>query len=322
MSELFVGIDVSKGHLDVCVRPSGESFAVANDDAGVAALVVRLMPLSPTLVVCEATGGMQMPLLAALQAAGVPVAAVNPRQARDFAKAVGRLAKTDCIDAQVLAHFAEVVRPLPRPATAPELAALEALAARRRQLIEMRTMETNRLSACRDGRVTRDLRRHIAWLQARIDDADRELTDAVKSSPAWREKDELLQSIPGVGPQTALAIIASLPELGTLPSPKLSALVGLAPFADDSGKHSGRRRIRGGRADVRSALFMAALVGVRFNPVLKAFADRIKAGGKAAKVAILAAARKLLTIANAVIKTGRPWDPALAAPRPPARPCS
>jgi transposase len=312
----FVGIDVSKAHLDSALRPGAKTAARdPNDLAGIAALVSRLKPLAPTLVVVEATGGLELPLVAALQVAKIPVAAINPRQARDFAKASGRLAKTDRIDAEVLAHFAEAIRPEARPQTSDEVRALDALLSRRQQLLEMRVMESNRPGACSDTTVRAGLERHLAWLEAEVSEADVRLAEAVKASPAWREKDELLQSIPGLGPVSSLTLLAALPELGTLDGGQISALVGLAPFADDSGSRRGGRHVRGGRAAVRRILYLAALSAVRHNPALKAFRDRLSARGKKPKVILTAVARKLLVIANAVVRTGLPWNPELAMAR-------
>jgi transposase len=311
----FIGIDVSKAHLDVAVRPAGTASRLTNDPVGLAALVERLTPLAPALVVVEATGGYELPAVAALQAAGIPVAAVNPRQARDFAKGTGRLAKTDRIDAAALAHFAEAVRPEPRPAAPAERLALGALLTRRRQLLEMRVMEGHRLATCRDAAVRAGLERHIAWLDAECGDADRRLDEAVRASPAWRARDELLRSIPGVGPVASRTLLATLPELGSCDGGRLAALAGLAPFARDSGAMRGPRTIRGGRPEVRRVLYLAALSAARHAGPLKDFADRLRGRGKRAKVVLIAVARKLLTIANAVVRTGRPWDPSLAATR-------
>ena len=313
----FVGIDVSKAHLDSAIRPGTKTAARdPNDLAGIAALVSRLKPLAPTLVVVEATGGLELPLVAALQVAKIPVAAINPRQARDFAKASGKLAKTDRIDAEVLAHFAEAIRPDARPLPSAEVQALDALLSRRQQLLEMRVMESNRLGSCSDPTVRAGLERHLTWLEAEVADADGRLAEAVKASPAWKEKDELLQSIPGLGPVSSLTLLAALPELGTLDGGKISALVGLAPFADDSGQRRGGRHVRE-RPGPRAArvLYLAALSAVRHNPALKAFRDRLSARGKKPKVILTAVARKLLVIANAVIRTGLPWDPQLAMSR-------
>jgi transposase len=312
----FVGIDVSKAHLDSAIRPGTKAAARdTNDPAGIAALVSRLKPINPTLVVVEATGGLELPLVAALQVAKISVAAINPRQARDFAKASGQLAKTDRIDAEVLAHFAEAIRPDARPLPSDEVRALDALLSRRQQLLEMRVMESNRLGSCSDPTVRAGLERHLSWLESEVADADGRLSEAVKASPAWKEKDELLQSIPGLGPVSSLTLLAALPELGSLEGGKIAALVGLAPFADDSGQRRGGRHVRGGRAAVRRVLYLAALSAVRHNPALKAFRDRLSARGKKPKVILTAVARKLLVIANAVIRTGLPWDPQLAMSR-------
>jgi transposase len=312
---IFAGIDVSKAYLDTATRPDGKPGRDPNDPAGIAALVARLKPLAPALVVVEATGGLELPLLAALQVAGIPVAAINPRQARDFAKASGRLAETDRIDAEALAHVAEAIRPEARPLPSDETRALDALLSRRQQLLGMRLMEANRLGSCADPTVRAGLERHVAWLEAEAAGADRQLAEAVKASPAWKERDELLRSIPGLGPVASTTLLAALPELGRLDGGKLSALVGLAPFADDSGIRHGGRHVRGGRAVVRRVLYLAALSAVRYNPAMKAFKERLKARGKKAKVILTAVARKLLVIANAVVRTGRRWEPEMALAR-------
>jgi transposase len=312
---IFVGIDVSKATLDVAIRPDGASFRLNNDPAGLAELVRRLTPLAPALVVLEATGGYEAPAVAALQVAGIPAAAINPRQARDFAKATGQLAKTDRIDAAVLAHFAEAIRPQPQPQSSAEQRALGALLARRGQLVEMHVMESNRLATAGEALVQAGLRRHLAWLEAELAEAERLLTEAVKASPAWREREDLLRSIPGIGPVVSRTLLAALPELGTTDGSRLSALAGLAPYACDSGTLKGTRHIRGGRAEVRRALYLAALAAARRGGPLKEFADRLRGRGKAAKVVLIAVARKLLTIANAVVRSGRPWQPELARAR-------
>jgi len=311
----FVGIDVAKAHLDVAARPAGAAFRVPNDPAGLAELVARLAELSPALVVLEATGGYELAAVAALRAAGLPVAAVNPRQARDFARGTGRLAKTDRIDAQALAHFAEAVRPAPRPAEPAERLALEALLTRRRQLIAMRVMEANRLAACADAAVRAGLQRHLAWLDAEVAAADRQLEEAVRASPAWRERDELLRTIPGVGPVVSRTLLAALPELGSAGGGALAALAGLAPYARDSGARRGPRSVRGGRPEVRRVLYLAALAVAHRAGPLGDFAGRLQARGKRPKVVLIAVARRLLVIAGAVARTGRPWDPTLAAAR-------
>ncbi len=308
----FVGVDVSKARLDVHVLPAGTAFAVANDPDGVAELVERLRPLACAAVVLEATGGLEAVALAALTAAGLPAAAVNPRQARDFAKGFGRLAKTDAVDAATLALFAEKVRPAPRPLPDEKARAFQALLTRRRQLVEMRVAEQSRLAATTDRAVRKDLDAHVRWLIRRLDALDAELAAAVQASPAWRAKDDLLRGVPGIGAATARVLLAELPELGTMTGKQAAALAGLAPFARDSGTRRGTRTIAGGRAGVRSALYMAALSAARYNPPLRAFRDRLRAAGKAAKVVLVAVARKLLVILNAMLRDGRPWNPDLA----------
>ncbi len=312
---LFVGIDVSKAHLDIAIRPSAAAFRVENTPTGLAELVARLKPLAPTLIVLEATGGYELPAVAACQAAGLAIAAVNPRQARDFAKGVGKLAKTDRIDAAVLAHFAEAVRPKAREAEPAERAELDALLTRRGQLIGMRVMETNRLEVTTDATVRPRIEAHVAWLEAELEDADGRLEEAVRRSPAWQAQDELLRSIPGIGPVVSRTLLASLPELGTIDGGQAAALAGLAPFARDSGTMRGPRAIRGGRAEVRRVMYLAAMSASRGKGPLREFADRLRGRGKRAKVVLIALARKILTIANAVLHAGKAWDPCLAAAR-------
>jgi transposase len=258
------------------------------------------------LVVLEATGGLEIPLTGVLAAAGVPVAVVNPRQVRDFAKAAGKLAKTDALDAQVLAHFAEVMRPEPRPLPDAQTQTLAAILARRRQLVEMLTAEKNRLGSARPP-VRKSLRTHIAWLERELAHTDSDLAHAIRESPVWREKDELLRSTPGVGPVLTTTLLADLPELGALTSKQITALVGVAPLNHDSGTWRGKRAVWGGRAQVRAVLYMGALVAARFNPVIRAFYQRLCAAGKAKKVALTACMRKLLTILNAMMKHRTAW---------------
>jgi transposase len=308
--ETFVGIDVSKAGLDVAVE-GGPSFAVDNTPEGHAELAARLVPLRPRRVLLEATGGLEAAAVAALCGAGLPVIVANPRQARDFAKAMGYLAKTDAIDARALARFAAATRAEPRPLPDGAARELDALLDRRRQLVGMRTMEQNR-RAMATGRVLKDLEAHLRWLGGHIERIDRELEGRIRSSPAWRERDDLLRGIPGVGPVLSRTLLAGLPELGRTAPRRLAALVGLAPMADDSGKHRGARHVVGGRRQVRAVLYMAALSARRYNPVLKAFADRLEAAGKRPKVVLVAVARKLLVIANAILRSGKPWDPAAA----------
>jgi transposase len=268
--------------------------------------------LGPALIVLEATGGLEYAAAAARAAAGLAVAVVNPRQARAFAQATGRLAKTDPLDAHDLALFAERVRPQPRPLPDATAREFEALLHRRRQLLEMRAAEENRLGMAPSARVRASLRAHVDWLTRQLGKVDRELAEAVQASPVWRAKDELLRSIPGIGPTVSQTLLAALPERGTLTRQRVAALAGLAPPNRDSGTRKGQRSIGGGRAEVRSLLYLAALSAARFNPALRAFADRLRRAGKAAKVRLVAVARKLLTIANAVVRDGRPFDAAYA----------
>jgi transposase len=307
-SQVFVGIDVAKAQLDIALRPSGERWAVTNDDAGIAALVTRLQAIAPQLIVLEATGTYQRAAVAALSVAGLPVAVVNPRQARDFAKATGQLAKTDALDARALAHFAEAVRPMPRPLPDTQADELRALLARRRQLVIMRTAEQNRLGSALP-RLQPDIQAHIAWLNTRLTTLDDDLDTTLRASPVWQEREELLRSVPGIGPVCARTLLLDLPELGTLSRQRLAALVGVAPLNRDSGTLRGSRTTWGGRAHVRATLYMSTLVAVRYNPLLKAFYERLRAAGKAAKVALTACMRKLLTILNAMMKHHTSWQP-------------
>ena len=302
---VFVGIDVSKAQLDLAFRPEAK-FSAPNDEVGCAQVLARLRATPPTLVVLEATGGLEIPLTGVLAAAGVPVAVVNPRQVRDFAKATGKLAKTDALDAPMLARFADVMRPEPRPLPDAETRALAALLSRRRQLVKMLTAERNRLMSVLTP-VRKSLRTHIAWLERAIQQTDTALTEAIRQSPVWREKEALLQSTPGVGPVVTTTLLATLPELGTLTGKQISALVGVAPFNRDSGMLRGTRTVWGSRAQVRAVLYMGALVATRFNPVIRAFYQRLCAAGKAKKVALTACMRKLLTILNARMKHRTRW---------------
>lgn len=312
MSEsLYVGIDVSKQHLDLAFVPTGDPHQFPNTDGGIAELVALLRRTPPALIVLEATGGYETDAATALALAGLPVAVVNPRQARDFAKAIGRLAKTDVLDAAVLALFAARVRPEPRPLPDATHRALLDLVTRRRQLVEMLTTERLRLPHAQ-GRIKRDVQAHIHWLEKRVKDSNTDLQQALRDSPVWRTTDELLRSVPGIGPTTAAVLIAELPELGRLTRQQVAALVGVAPLNADSGQHRGRRIIWGGRASVRSALSMATLVATRRNPLIRAFYQRLQAAGKPRKVALVAAMRKLLTILNAMLKAQQPWTPACA----------
>ena len=307
VSLIFVGIDVSKAQLDVAIRPSGEKQSFANDKVGIKALVKRLAKIGPTLIVLEATGGYERQVTRALVSADLPAVVVNPRQVRDFAKATGQLAKTDSIDAGVLAHFAEVIRPELRPL--PDVVTLElrALTARRRQILEMIAAENNRL-AMTSKAVRKHIDAHVHWLEQGLERVEKDLDRSIKQSPIWKENEELLRSAPGIGPVTSHTLLAELPELGTLNRKQISALVGVAPFNRDSGSLKGRRSIWGGRAPVRCALYMATLVATRCNPVIRDFYNRLTAKGKIFKVALVACMHKLLTILNSMIKHKTSWS--------------
>lgn len=304
---LFVGIDVAKAYLDVALRPVGTHERLTNDEQGITPLVARLLIARPTLIVLEATGGLEVPVTAALAAAGLAVAVVNPRQVRDFAKAIGQLAKSDALDAHVLARFAEVVRPTPRPLPDADAQALAALLTRRRQILAMLVAEQQRLPTTLPPLRPR-VEAHIAWLRQERDDLDRDLRQRIRQSPAWREDDDLLQSVPGVGPVLATTLIAELPELGHLDRKQIATLVGVAPLNCESGILRGRRIIWGGRAQVRAALWMGALVAIRHNPVIRQFYARLLAAGKAKKVALTACMHKLLTILNALLRHRTRWQ--------------
>lgn len=316
---MFVGIDVSKDRLDVSVGREGsgyESFHVTRDDDGLAELVTRLAERAIELVVLEATGGLERDVAAALAVAKLPVAVVNPRNVRDFARALGKLAKTDTIDAAALARFAEAVRPAAQPVPDALSQELGLLVTRRKQLIQMLIGEKNRRatmtlqrSVAGGANLIKSLNTHIEWLEARIAELDDDIDSTIKKSPVWREKDDLLQSVQGVGGTTSRKLLALLPELGTLTKKKITALVGLAPYNNDSGHRTGQRSIWGGRADVRSALYMAAVTAARCNPTLRAFYERLIDAGKPAKLALTAVMRKLLIALNAMLRDGKPWAP-------------
>lgn len=305
--EIFVGLDVSKAVLDVKAVPTTQAWRFPNDAAGIGQLLQVLTEVAPALVVLEATGGLEMPVASALGIAGLPMAIINPRQARHFAKALGRLAKTDSIDADTLARFGQTLRPEPRPLKAEAAHQLSVLLTRRRQLVEMLTAEKNRLSSA-DPAVRDDLQEHICWLEKRLQERDRDLDHAVRESPLWRAKDELLRSFPGIGPVASRTLLADLPELGALNRRQVAALVGIAPFNRDSGTQCGKRCVWGGRAPVRTILYMATLTAVRHNPVIQAFYERLRQAGKAPKVALTACMRKVLTILNAMVKSNVPWQ--------------
>ena len=302
-----VGIDVSKATLDVAVLPQGSSFRVSNDEAGIAELAARIEDLDPAVVVLEATGGLERPAATALAARGLPVAVVNPRQARDFARATGRLAKTDRLDAAVLARFAEAVRPSPKVLADEEARECQAILSRRRQIVGMLTAEKNRLGASTSEAVRGRIEAHIRWLEKELSRTDRELDETIKKSPTFRQNETLLKSVPGVGPVLCRTLLAELPELGALSPKELSALVGVAPLNRDSGALRGRRAVWGGRGRVREALYMGALVATRYNPQIKEFYERLVAAGKPKKVALVACMRKLLIILNALMRDRIPW---------------
>jgi transposase len=310
--ECFVGIDVSKATLDVHIELGSRSLHVAYDDAGIAEVCRCLVEVGPTLIVMEATGGLETRLAAELAAKRLPVAVINPRQVRDFAKATGQLAKTDRVDAAVLCAFARAIRPELRELKDATTRELDDLVTRRRQLVAMRVQETLRLGTASSKALRKSLTRHIAWLGKRIEEADRDLTTRLRHSEIWKAKDDLLRDIPGIGPVTSTATLAKCPEIGRLDRREIAKLVGIAPLANDSGKHRGKRHIWGGRAELRAVLYMATISAMRCNPDIKAFAARLKTTGKPPKVVIVACMRKLLTVMNAIIKNQTPWRSQIA----------
>lgn len=312
-TDLFVGIDISKDQLDVAIRPTGEEYHVGNNEEGIVELVDRMKRLVPQLIVMEATGGYEAAAAIALGIAGLPVAVVNPRQARDFAKSLGRLAKTDRIAAKTLAHFADAIRPEPQKLPDEQTIMFQSMLVRRRQLINMLVAEKNRYGMTHESQKLR-VAEHIKWLESDLADLDKELEEQLQQSPIWQEKEKLLRSVPGVGPVTVMTVLAELPELGQINRKKIAALVGVAPFNCDSGKMHGKRAVWGGRAVVRNALYMATLSATRHNEVIRAHYQHLLAEGKPKKVALVACMRKLLTILNAIIRTMKPWESKLAAP--------
>lgn len=308
---MYIGIDVAKAELVIASRPSGERWTVANDEAGIRTLVPRLQQVQPELIVLEATGGYELLVVAALVSAGLPVVVANPRQVRDFAKATGQLAKTDRLDADILALFAERVRPAVRRLPDAETQELDAVLTRRRQLLEMLQAERNRLGQVfhRGKQVTQSLTAHITYLERELKKTDAELGQQVRRSPAWREQDELLQTVPGVGRVVSFTLLAELPELGRLSRREIAKLVGVAPVSRDSGTLRGRRFVHGGRASVRAVLYMGALVATQRNSVIRGFYHRLLAAGKPKQLALVACMRKLLTILNTMVRTQRPWCP-------------
>jgi len=308
MDAIYVGIDVSKDRLDVHVRPTGEAFAVTRDGKGLEELVERLRALAPTLIAVEATGGFETIVAAAIAGAGLPLAVVNPAQVRHFARAIGKRAKTDPIDAAVIAHFAEAVKPEPRPVADAEARLLGELVARRRQIIEMLVAERQREKRVDAVRVRKSLARHIAALERELPVIDGDIDTMVRGSPVWREKEDLLVSFPGVGGILARTFLAEMPELGSLRRRQVASLVGVAPYTRQSGHWRGKSMIGGGRAAARSAVYLAALSAIRCNPVLKAFYKHLLAAGKPKMVALIAVARKILTILNAMLRDKKPWQ--------------
>jgi transposase len=310
MEAIFVGIDVSKDRLDVHVRPSGEAFVVERNGKGLKELVERLSSLAPSLIAVEATGGFETIVAAAIAGAQLPLAVVNPAQIRHFAQAVGKRAKSDPIDAAVIARFAEAVKPEPRQLLDEAARLLAELVGRRTQIVEMRVAEGQRQQRVTAARVRKSIARHIAVLEKELVAVDRDIGDLVRGSPVWREKEDLLTTFPGVGDTLARVFLAGLPELGRLTRREIASLVGVAPFTRQSGRWKGKSMIAGGRTDVRSAAFMAALSAIRFNPVLRLFYQRLLAAGKPKMVALIAVARKILTILNAMLRDKKQWQPA------------
>lgn len=307
MDAIVVGIDVSKDRLDVAVRPTGETFAVARDADGLDRLMARLTPLAPAAVAVEATGGYETVVAASLAAARLAVVVVNPAQVRAFAQALGKRAKTDPIDAGVIAHFVEATKPEIRPLPDAKTQLLADLVARRRQIVQMMVAERQRQKRLTQKRLQKSIARLLAALQRELSALETDIDETVRGSPAWREKEDLLASVPGIGKTIARTLLAELPELGSLDRRKIAALVGLAPWTRQSGRWKGKSFIGGGRADVRAALFLGAMVAARHNPELKAFRDRLVAAGKPKLVALIATARKLLTILNAIVRDQQPW---------------
>jgi transposase len=305
-TEYFVGIDVSKDTLDVCAYPTQDTFRVPNSPDGLGELIKRLKPIEPQLIVFEATGGYETLAVSSLAVAGLPVVVVNPRQIRDFAKSIGRLAKTDVIDAGVIARFASAVRPELRPLKDSPSQELTGLVTRRRQIVDMIVAETNRLNAA-TRRNRRDIQAHIRWLQKRQDQIDDEIKRNIKNSPLWRTTDQILQSASGVGPATSAMLISCVPELGQLNRKKIACLIGVAPLNRDSGRFKGRRMIWGGRAQVRAVLYMSTLSAIRFNPIIRQFYQRLRGAGKCFKVTMVACMRKLLIILNAMVRNQTKW---------------
>ena len=305
-NEIWIGVDVCKAQLDVAVGEGGETWSSDNDEQGIARTVARCKLLQPRLVVVESTGGLESSLVSALYLAGVPVALVNPRRVREFAKAAGLLAKTDKLDARLLVRFAQAIKPAPTHLPTQEEQLLSAMITRRRQLIDMRTAETNRLPTAHVS-MRPSIEALLSWLSEQIKELDRKIDEFIQNQPDFKAKNDLLRSTPGIGPVAAAIIIADLPELGKVDRKKAAALVGVAPFNDDSGFRKGKRRVKGGRPDVRSVVFMSSVSASRFNPIIAAFYNQLLKRGKLKKVALVACMRKLLTILNAMLRDNKPW---------------
>lgn len=303
---IFIGIDVSKTWLDIAIHESEINWRAENDDPGIAGLVKRLKKMNPSLIVLEATGGYEMLLVAELSHAGLPMVVTNPRKVRAFARSTGQLAKTDKLDARLLAHFAAAIRPAVRAMPSEEEEELTGLMVRRRQLVDMLTVEKNRLHTVRPA-LRDDIKEHIAWLQDKLSKIDEEIDQFVRRTSLWKEKDTILRSVPGVGRVTTCTLLAMLPELGTLNRQEIAALVGVAPVNKDSGRKQGKRRVYGGRATVRSVLYMAALSAKKYNPIIRKFYEDLLRRGKEKKVALTACMRKLIVILNAMVRTNQPW---------------
>jgi transposase len=303
----YIGIDVAKDSMEVMAHEGTEHWNFPNDEAGIAKLITRMKKLSPTLIVLEATGGYEITIATELHSGGFPVAVVNPRHIRDFARSIGILAKTDILDAKVIARYAATVQPTPRALPAEETKRLGSIMMRRRQIVAMRTAEKNRLQQA-DPAVKERIKVHINWLEQELDDINKELKQMIESNPEWKEKNDIIQSVPGVGPNLAITILSDFPELGYLNRKQTAALSGVAPFNRDSGTMHGKRCIWGGRGVVRTAAYMCTISAIRFNPTLKSFYKRLVDAGKLRKVAMVACMRKLLCILNAMIKNHTTWD--------------
>lgn len=304
----YVGIDISKETLDVLVYPTGEIGQFTNDNVGMEEAISWLKDVNPTLIVMEATGGLELPLYIALETVKYRIAVINPRQVRDFARATGRLAKTDKLDAAILAFYAATLKPEPRPFPEQALLQLKSRVVRRQQIVDMIATEKNRLSSSQEQITKEEIKAHIAWLKTQLESVNKDIKKRLDENPAWQEKAKLLKSVPGVGPVLAATLIAQLPELGKTNRCEAAALVGVAPMNHDSGAHKGQRSVTGGRRRIRGALYMGTLSAIRFNPVIRDFFQRLTSNGKATRVAIIACMRKLVSILNAMVKHNKPWE--------------